>query len=52
MGKTFEELTWEELCDLICGKPEDEGEDNDIKDNISIDTNNRDVDNRLLSREK
>ena len=24
MGKTFEDLTWEELCDLICGKVEDD----------------------------
>ena len=54
MGKTFEELTWEELCDLMCGKPEDdpEGGENDSKDNISINTDNRDVVNRVLSREK
>ena len=24
MGKTFENLTLEELCDLMCGKPEEE----------------------------
>ena len=24
MGKTFENLTWEELCDLMCGEPEDD----------------------------
>lgn len=30
MGKTFEDLTWEELCDLICGKvEEDDGEEMD-----------------------
>lgn len=33
MGKTFENLTWEELCDLMCGKPEDdeEEEEDDLK---------------------
>ena len=29
MGKTFENLTWEELCDLMCGKPEDDEEEED-----------------------
>ena len=24
MGKTFEDLTMEELCDLMCGGPEDD----------------------------
>ena len=24
MGKTFEDLTWQELCDLICGRGEDD----------------------------
>ena len=24
MGKTFENLTWDDLCDLMCGGPEDE----------------------------
>lgn len=24
MGKIFENLTWDELCDLMCGKPEEE----------------------------
>ena len=52
MGKTFEELTWEELCDLMCGKPEDEGGEDDSKDNLLFNTSNRDVDNRVLSREK
>jgi hypothetical protein len=47
MGKTFEELTWEELCDLMCGAPEEEGGEDDNKDNISINTDNRDVGNRL-----
>lgn len=40
MGKTFEDLTWEELCDLICGKGEDDetteemdsGRDSTVKD--------------------
>lgn len=27
MGATFYDLTDEELCDLMCGKPEDEFED-------------------------
>lgn len=27
MGKTFENLTLEELCDLMCGDPEDDDED-------------------------
>ena len=27
MGKTFENLTCEQLCDLMCGKPEEEGEE-------------------------
>lgn len=24
MGKTFENLTWDDMCDLMCGGPEDE----------------------------
>jgi len=24
MGKTFENLIWDDLCDLMCGTPEDE----------------------------
>ena len=54
MGKTFENLTWDDLCDLMCGRPEDdpEGGEDDNKDNISINTDNRDVVNRLHSREK
>ena len=47
MGKTFEELTWEELCDLMCGKPEEEGGEDDSKDNILFDTCDRNVGNRL-----
>lgn len=27
MGAVFENLTEEELCDLMCGKPEDDEED-------------------------
>lgn len=27
MGMTFENLTEEELCDLMCGKPEEDEED-------------------------
>ena len=29
MGKTFENLTWEELCDLMCGEPEEDCEEDD-----------------------
>lgn len=35
MGKTFENLTWDDLCDLMCGSPEDdEEEDFDSDDDI------------------
>ena len=27
MGKTFYDLTCEELCELMCGKPEEEEEE-------------------------
>ncbi|MBR5677086.1 MAG: hypothetical protein IKX20_03000 [Paludibacteraceae bacterium] len=27
MGKTFTNLTWDDLCDLMCGVPEEEWED-------------------------
>jgi len=27
MGKEFTDLTWDELCDLMCGGPEDDGDD-------------------------
>lgn len=31
MGEVFENLTWEDLCDLMCGGPEDEEEvDDDV----------------------
>ncbi len=26
MGKEFTNLTWDDLCDLMCGRPEDEEE--------------------------
>lgn len=29
MGVVFENLTMEELCDLMCGEPEEEQEDDD-----------------------
>lgn len=29
MGAVFEDLTEEELCELMCGKPEDDEEDVD-----------------------
>ena len=27
MGMTFENLSFEDLCDLMCGIPEDDGEE-------------------------
>ena len=27
MGKEFTNLTWEDLCDMMCGKPEEDMED-------------------------
>lgn len=27
MGKTFENLTWDDMCDLMCGKPEEDYEE-------------------------
>ena len=32
MGAVFENLTEEELCDLMCGGPEDEWEDDESKE--------------------
>ena len=32
MGMTFENLTWDDLCDLMCGKPEDEEEEEEEDD--------------------
>ena len=32
MGMTFENLTWDDLCDLMCGGPEDEGGDDEDGD--------------------
>lgn len=29
MGMEFTNLTEEELCDLMCGKPEDDGEEDE-----------------------
>ena len=44
MGKTFENLTWEDLCDLMCGDPEPEPEEDEkIKcefDNSTLQTEN------------
>lgn len=33
MGMTFENLTCEELCDLMCGKPEEEEEEKHVVSN-------------------
>ena len=32
MGMTFENLTWEELCDLMCGQPEDDEDEEDCEE--------------------
>lgn len=32
---TFENLTWEELCDLMCGSPEEDIYDEDEDEQIS-----------------
>ena len=32
MGKTFENLTWDDLCDLMCGAPEEDYEDEEESD--------------------
>ena len=29
MGQTFENLTWDDLCDLMCGAPEEDFEEDD-----------------------
>ena len=29
MGMTFENLTWDDLCDLMCGEPEEEEEEDE-----------------------
>lgn len=34
MGKTFENLTWADLCDLMCGKPEDEEDEDQEGDDL------------------
>ena len=42
MGKTFQNLTWDDLCDLMCGGPE---EDEDIiRDAVSRDDTESDGD--------
>lgn len=35
MGMVFENLTCEELCDLMCGKPEEDPEDDKNVDSDS-----------------
>ena len=27
MGMVFENLTWDDLCEMMCGKPEEDGEE-------------------------
>jgi len=36
MGKTFENLTWDDLCDLMCGGPEEDYEDEDDSEDESL----------------
>ena len=36
MGKTFENLTWDDLCDLMCGSPEDDDEEEDFDSDDDI----------------
>lgn len=33
MGKTFEQLTWDDLCDLMCGTPEEDYDDTEGEEN-------------------
>lgn len=37
MGKTFENLTPEQLCDLMCGKPEEDYECQSEKSKVDTD---------------
>ena len=32
LERTMTDLTWDDLCDLMCGCPEEEGEDDGIPD--------------------
>ena len=32
MGKEYTDLTWKDLCDLMCGTPEDDYEYDDIEE--------------------
>ena len=38
MGKTFENLTWDDMCELMCGAPEEdydeEEEEDEVCDNV------------------
>lgn len=45
MGAIFTNLTDEELCDLMCGEPEEDYEDEDIEDNV-----NQSIDNESSLR--
>lgn len=48
MGKEFTDLTWEELCDLICGDPEEDGDD-DLVILSEINQQTKEVSNGHLS---
>lgn len=42
MGKTFENLTWDDLCDLMCGSVEEDYDDNEVEEDEQCD-NDRDT---------
>ena len=44
MGKTFENLTWDDLCDLMCGGPEPEPEDDELEGYTKVDDFEEDKD--------
>lgn len=39
MGMTFENLTMEDLCDLMCGIPEEDGQEEEDGDCIRCENN-------------
>lgn len=41
MGMTFDNLTWDDLCDLMCGCPEDELEEGEDEGERNSDDANR-----------
>lgn len=45
MGKVFENLTWDDLCDLMCGSPEEDGDDDGER---GCDSTSEEDKNRML----